>query len=534
MPSFSFNPGSQRYQWSSGDKKGQFVSKADLDGLMDGYNDQQADAIQAITKRMLNKRIGVNNWILEMAGALKPAHINAYTIGIGGKEQLNSSEYGKIGAILKEEYQYLRQFGRDILDQKLTRKQIEARANLYAESLYRSFEKGRESGHRANGYNWERRIRNAADSCDDCIGYAAQGWGTIGQFPTPGEQCQCKRNCRCTKEYSGSTVKPVENILTLKNGWIGMNTATIADSVIDSIAEEVLAQVKGLTLEQIKSKLSSAQPEQIEQLRSAIDGKDDDEMGDDDAMESAMAEGIDRVEFAHGMYMGKPTEADSTLIQEMTGYPSSPDDWFIFAACISDNLLQLSWPMAWHLNILAGIAQQLPGEVLLKDHRSTVDASMGFWLRTLTTRDGSPDDDELDTFGNLDLNRQRIADTGLVKVYAIGALHKSNEDAIEAVKTRRYQDLSTGSFLKGIRHICPVCSERYGMEVEAYDKFEDGSAMCPHTIPTPMMQMLASWGWLDEDTVFMPYAIVDAESQYHDETSFVYCGNLHQAQIVRS
>ena len=72
------------------------------------------------------------------------------------------------------------------------------------------------------------------------------------------------------------------------------------------------------------------------------------------------------------------------------------------------------------------------------------------------------------------------------------------------------------------------------MEVEAYDKFEDGSAMCPHTIPTPMMQMLASWGWLDEDTVFMPYAIVDAESQYHDETSFVYCGNLHQAQIVRS
>lgn len=528
MPSFNFNPVSQRYQWADGGKRGQFVAKADLDGLMDDYNGQQADALQDITKRMLNKRMGVNNWIREMAEALKPAHINAYTIGLGGKEQLNSSEYGKIGAVLKEEYQYLRQFGRDILDKKLTRKQIEARANLYAESLYRTFEKGRESGHRANGYNWERRIRNAADSCGDCIGYAAKGWGAIGQLPAPGDQCECKRNCRCTKEYSGSAVKPVDNILTLKNGWIGMGTAVV-DSVIDSIAQEVLSQVKGLTLEQIRAKLSEAKPEQVAALRSAIDGEV--KPPDDDAIESAMTEGVDRVEFAHGMYMGKPTEADDALIQQMTGYPVRG---FVFWACISDNLLQLSWPMAWHLNILSGIADQLPGEVILKDHRGSVDAAQGFWVRTLMTRDGSPGDSEMDTFGNLELNRQRIADTGLVKVYAMGFLPESNANAIEAVKTRRYQDLSTGSLLKGVRHICPVCSDRYGMEVEAYDKWEDGSAMCPHTVPTPLMVMFAEWGWFDEDIVFMPYTIVDAVSQYHDETSFVYCGNLHQAQIVRS
>lgn len=530
MADFSFNPNTQRYQWISGDKKGQFVAKADLDGLMTDYNNQQADALQEITKRLINKRIGVNNWIRELSETLKPAHINAYMIGLGGKAQMNASEYGRVGAILKEEYKYLRQFGRDILDKKLSRNQIEARVNLYAESLFRSYEKGRESGHITNGFNWERRLRNASESCTDCIGFSAEGWQEIGYFPVPGDQCQCKRNCRCSKEYSGSSSKPVNNMLTLRNGWIGMSSS-LADQIIDTLAQDVLNQVKGLTLEEVKAKLKGASSDQIATLQNAIDGE---EIGDEPDLDDPIEDGVDRVEFANGFYMGMPTDADLVLINKYIGWQSKASDWFLFGAIVSDNLMHMSWAMAWHLNVLQKMAEQLPGEALLTDHRTSVDNAQGFWLRTALIQEANPSDEALDVFGNGEINRHRIKKSGVISVAAMGCLPASNQAAIAKVKTRAYQDISTGSYLKDVRHICPTCSDRYGREVEAYDKFEDGSNMCPHEIPTPIMKMLDAWGWLGDDVVFMPYAIVDAEAQQHIETSFVYCGNLAKAQIMRS
>jgi len=35
-------------------------------------------------------------------------------------------------------------------------------------------------------------------NCDDCVGYAAQGWQAEGVLPVPGEGSQCDGNCRCS------------------------------------------------------------------------------------------------------------------------------------------------------------------------------------------------------------------------------------------------------------------------------------------------------------------------------------------------
>lgn len=37
--------------------------------------------------------------------------------------------------------------------------------------------------------------------CEDCIGYAAQGWQPIGILPVPGQRCRCHDNCRCWTDY---------------------------------------------------------------------------------------------------------------------------------------------------------------------------------------------------------------------------------------------------------------------------------------------------------------------------------------------
>ena len=52
------------------------------------------------------------------------------------------------------------------------------------------------------GQTMMRRVaRQDRKTCQDCIGYAAQGWVPIGLLPPPGQRCACHDNCRCYVEY---------------------------------------------------------------------------------------------------------------------------------------------------------------------------------------------------------------------------------------------------------------------------------------------------------------------------------------------
>lgn len=52
------------------------------------------------------------------------------------------------------------------------------------------------------GYREMRRYaRLDRKTCEDCIGYDAQGWVPIGLLPPPGQRCRCHDRCRCFVEY---------------------------------------------------------------------------------------------------------------------------------------------------------------------------------------------------------------------------------------------------------------------------------------------------------------------------------------------
>lgn len=52
------------------------------------------------------------------------------------------------------------------------------------------------------GNTMMRRVaRQDKKTCQDCIGYSAQGWVPIGLLPPPGQRCVCHDNCRCYVEY---------------------------------------------------------------------------------------------------------------------------------------------------------------------------------------------------------------------------------------------------------------------------------------------------------------------------------------------
>lgn len=104
---------------------------------------------------------------------------------------------------LLSEFQFLRDFALGILRGEVTASQIQQRMNQYANGIWSSFWKGKSTQQENAGASVERRILDpAASHCEDCVGYAAQGWQPIGSLPAPGEDSQCGHNCRCEKEYA--------------------------------------------------------------------------------------------------------------------------------------------------------------------------------------------------------------------------------------------------------------------------------------------------------------------------------------------
>lgn len=218
---FEFDRNSQRYRVISGSGKGQYISTAAVLKLTERYIDQLKTDVSTVADKLIEGKISVATWEETTAKALKNAHVAAYSLGKGGIGRLQSRDYGIIGNQLRSEYEYLRGFSQDILKGELSEAQLRDRLSLYIDAAYGSYERGRFESHRSNGYNWERRYRNSAQSCSSCVGYAARGWQPLGSQPHVGEACECGNRCRCHKEYSKERRRPKDSLFAQNWGYVG-------------------------------------------------------------------------------------------------------------------------------------------------------------------------------------------------------------------------------------------------------------------------------------------------------------------------
>ena len=217
---FAWNASNQRYRFTSGASAGQFASRAQVEALTEKYISQSKDKISDLADLLISKAINVKTFETAVAAQLKTAHINSYALGKGGVGQLTQRDYGIMGAELKKEYQYLRNFAQEIKQNNLSPDQIRARLAMYADGLHGSRELGKLEGHRSAGYIWEKRdTPRDGESCADCIRYQNQGWVPLGTSPNPGDRCRCRSRCRCSKSFSKDLAKPTDSLKAW--GWTG-------------------------------------------------------------------------------------------------------------------------------------------------------------------------------------------------------------------------------------------------------------------------------------------------------------------------
>jgi hypothetical protein len=195
---WSYDPISGRYRG----KNGRFLSQAAVEALVDGRIKKLDSQLKDFTKRLVNGDITIDQWQGSVREALKPAHIQAAMVGVGGKQALSQSDYGRIGQRLRSEYAYLQNFASDLLGGRISAPMALARIGLYAESVRGSYWEGTTIRREKEGYTLMRRILDAqAVHCQDCINYAARGIVPIGAVPMPGQRCACRSRCKCRIEY---------------------------------------------------------------------------------------------------------------------------------------------------------------------------------------------------------------------------------------------------------------------------------------------------------------------------------------------
>lgn len=89
----------------------------------------------------------VRRWELEIRDRLKRVYLAEYMLGRGGKNAMTPADYGRVGNMLRDQYEFLRGFALDVQAGTMSEAQIAARTQLYHESAIQAFERGKSAAY---------------------------------------------------------------------------------------------------------------------------------------------------------------------------------------------------------------------------------------------------------------------------------------------------------------------------------------------------------------------------------------------------
>lgn len=199
MPDFSYSKSARQYR---DNRTGKFLSTEQAKGLIEKQVEAIAGDIATIGDLLVKDLISVATWEQQTAEALKTLHVQSYVLGKGGMRQMADNDYRNISDKLRYQFQKLRGFSEDIINEGMSEAQFKARLDLYSNAARSSYENGRRAAH---SEGWlERRILGGVNHCDPCVGYSARGWQPQGTLPGIGEACDCMARCQCSFEYAAA------------------------------------------------------------------------------------------------------------------------------------------------------------------------------------------------------------------------------------------------------------------------------------------------------------------------------------------
>jgi len=119
------------------------------------------------------RRISHQEWTFRARQRIKETFIAEYMLGRGGRAAMTQADWGRVGAMLKTQYQFLQRFEQDLIDGKLTEAQARVRLRMYLNDSRQAYERALSE---------------------------AMGVPRLPAYPGDG-QTRCKANCQCHWAY---------------------------------------------------------------------------------------------------------------------------------------------------------------------------------------------------------------------------------------------------------------------------------------------------------------------------------------------
>jgi hypothetical protein len=202
--SFRWDPRTGQYV----DARGRFVSRRAIRSEIDRVLDREMKNARELALGLRDGAISLEAWRLSMRDVIKSVHLLDAAAAKGGWAQLTADDYGRIGAIVKKEYQFLEKFTRGISTGRVPLDgRVPQRAMMYVEAGPPPSNRGPPATMAKAGFRWEQNILHPADHCGGCLGETARGRVRIGKLVPIGRR-QCLRRCRCTLSYFKSRTGP--------------------------------------------------------------------------------------------------------------------------------------------------------------------------------------------------------------------------------------------------------------------------------------------------------------------------------------
>lgn len=196
---FSFDKEHGTYRRRS---TGQFVSRREIRSVIDKAIEKQERSLQRLAQKLQQGTYDLARWQNESADVLKELHLWNGAAGRGGWGEMTQSDYGRVGARLREQYGFLDNFAQQLErgEQRLAGTGFLQRVGMYAQAGRNTYEAVLNNTMRDSQFTQESNQLAEAEHCAGCLEATAQGWVPIGTLTLPGER-DCLTRCKCEIIY---------------------------------------------------------------------------------------------------------------------------------------------------------------------------------------------------------------------------------------------------------------------------------------------------------------------------------------------
>ncbi len=184
-------------------RSGRFVSRQEIRHALDRAITQAQTRLIGLADQLRGGMLTVKQWQNMMADELKLLHLYSAAAAKGGWAQMTATDYGRVGRILRDQYQYLNGFAATVADANYVLDgRFLARVKLYARSGRATYHAIQLNVMEDGGMTQRRSVLHPAEHCDQCVEQARLGWVDLhDERYIPLMSRTCLSNDLCTEDF---------------------------------------------------------------------------------------------------------------------------------------------------------------------------------------------------------------------------------------------------------------------------------------------------------------------------------------------